>query len=68
MRYEVQIRMNSIQPTKWLVASEGAEDLNQAFTRANELLVENKDCFAQIREEGASGVVCTLGEKADADF
>lgn len=60
MKYEVVIRMNNVGPTKYLMASESDLDLNQAFTRADEMLEAHTDCFAEIIEMGTNEVVATF--------
>jgi hypothetical protein len=60
MKYEVLIRWNNPGPAKYLMASESNLDLNSAFTRADAMLKEHTDCFAQIVESDSNEVVATI--------
>lgn len=60
MKYDVIIRWKNPGPVKYLMASESNLDLNSAFTRADELLEQHADCFAEIVEVSTNEVVATF--------
>lgn len=60
MMYGIKVRMNNLGPVKFLMISEDSFDLTRAFARADELLEENPNCFAEIVEEKTDEVVATI--------